>query len=210
MIYLSQLVLNPCSRRVQKELRNPYEMHRTLSRAFGDGQTAYGDARCLFRVEPAHPQIVVLVQSLVEPVWNDQWQRDAYLLQPPRIKVLDWQAVPDQCLRFRLRGNPAKRVSSSREGDKLAGKRVQLYQEEEQLAWLSRKGQAAGFIVRDCRVSAVARQVSRKEGKTLVHQAVLFDGRLSVTNPDTFNQALASGIGAGKGFGFGLLSLAPG
>ena len=85
---------------------------------------------------------------------------------------------------------------------------MQLYQEEEQLAWLHRKGEAAGFTVLDCRISAVERQVSRKQGKTLVHQAVLFDGRLQVTDPLVFRQAVEQGIGSAKGFGFGLLSLA--
>ena len=209
MIYLSQLQLNPLSPRVQSELRNPYEMHRSLSRAFGDGEEAFQQARCMFRIDlERSPR--VLVQSLREPLWNDLLQRASYVMQTPSIKTLEWQAAPGQCLRFRLRANPTKRVPSSREGDALAGRRVQLYQEEEQLAWMFRKGEAAGFSVQDCRVSASERQMSRKQGQTLIHQAVLFDGRLQVTDPEKFSLALANGIGSGKGFGFGLLSLARG
>jgi CRISPR system Cascade subunit CasE len=43
-----------------------------------------------------------------------------------------------------------------------------------------------------------------------VHQAVTFDGLLRVTDPEALLAALAGGIGSGKGFGFGLLSLARG
>ena len=38
--------------------------------------------------------------------------------------------------------------------------------------------------------------------------AVLFNGRLEVTDAERFQQTLATGIGSGKAFGFGLLSIA--
>jgi CRISPR system Cascade subunit CasE len=37
---------------------------------------------------------------------------------------------------------------------------------------------------------------------------VLFSGRLEVTDAALFRDALAKGIGSGKAFGFGLLSIA--
>ena len=40
-------------------------------------------------------------------------------------------------------------------------------------------------------------------------RAVLFDGLLEVTDADAFRNTLAAGVGPGKGFGFGLLSVAP-
>lgn len=39
--------------------------------------------------------------------------------------------------------------------------------------------------------------------------SVRFDGVLTVTDPDTFRQTVAAGIGPAKAFGFGLLSVAP-
>jgi CRISPR system Cascade subunit CasE len=38
---------------------------------------------------------------------------------------------------------------------------------------------------------------------------VVFEGRLRVTDAEAFRRALAAGIGSGKAFGFGLLSVAP-
>jgi CRISPR system Cascade subunit CasE len=40
--------------------------------------------------------------------------------------------------------------------------------------------------------------------------AVLFEGRLEVTDRELFLTALREGIGSGKAFGFGLLSVAGG
>jgi CRISPR system Cascade subunit CasE len=37
---------------------------------------------------------------------------------------------------------------------------------------------------------------------------VLFNGTLAVTDPERFRAALATGIGSGKAYGFGLLSVA--
>ena len=55
-MYLSRLLLNPRSRQVRSELARPYEMHRTLLRAFPNGKVHTGrteeDASgLLFRVE---------------------------------------------------------------------------------------------------------------------------------------------------------------
>ncbi|MGI6156807.1 MAG: type I-E CRISPR-associated protein Cas6/Cse3/CasE, partial [Enterococcus lemanii] len=46
-------------------------------------------------------------------------------------------------------------------------------------------------------------------GRRLSHLAVRYDGLLRVRSSEVFGEALAAGIGSAKGFGFGLLSLAP-
>ena len=37
-LYLSRLILNPRSRQVMSEMAHPYEMHRTLMRAFPEAR----------------------------------------------------------------------------------------------------------------------------------------------------------------------------
>lgn len=50
-MFLSNPVLNPKSREARRDLANPYDLHRTLARAFApDEQTAPG--RFLWRLEP--------------------------------------------------------------------------------------------------------------------------------------------------------------
>lgn len=141
-------------------------------------------------------------------------------------------------LRFRLRANPTRRVNASKRGsDPLAGKRVELQTEAEWDAWLARKGEAAGFSLLDVRSQAdsglldqmaavygaarPAREpvpdvraagglkvTGRKAGRRVTFGAVLFEGRLRVTDADRLRAAIASGIGTGKAYGFGLLSVA--
>lgn len=49
----------------------------------------------------------------------------------------------------------------------------------------------------------------RRETGRLTFGAVLFEGRLRVTDADRFREGLATGIGPAKAYGFGLLSIAP-
>jgi len=217
MIYLSQLLLDPHSRQVRSELSDPYQMHRTLSKAFGDGPGAFDAARPLFRVEERRDgSLQLLVQSLARPDWSRVEERQTYLTEPAKLKELkepDVRFRVGQALRFRLRANPTVRRVFERAADgkcKSDGKRIGVYGEEAQRRWLDAKAEKLGFHVLDCRVSDRGFQVSRKGdgAPPLRHLCVDFEGVLQVTEPDRFLAAMRSGIGSAKGFGFGLLSVA--
>jgi len=201
-LYLSRLVLNPHSRQVQSELRDPYQMHRTLSRAFGDDPRLYRDARCLFRVdEDACPEgPCVLVQSRSRPDLSRLQSIDSYLASEPQSKELTPSFRVGQKLQFRLRANPTV---------KRDGRRLGLYAVEEQEQWLERKARAGGFRVLFVRIRREEKLSSRTGERQAVFAAARFDGVLVVIDPDLLVKTIESGIGSAKGFGFGLLSVAP-
>ena len=214
-MYLSKLTLNPRCRRVQKEIANPYQMHKTLMRSFPDELNRPQD-RVLFRVEtnPRTGIPTVLLQSTLEPGWDwltDNGARD-YLLHPPETKTFDLQLVPEQVLAFRLRANPTVKRRRERDDGSLRPVRDPLYREDEQRAWLECKGERGGFRVRAVRPrNAPDVQGWAPRGDTKHHLklfAVRFDGILQVTDPDRLRETVRRGIGSGKGLGFGLLSLA--
>jgi len=211
-MYISQLILNPRSRRVQRELAEPYQLHRSLMRAFPDDLPPATE-RILFRVDE-HPRLGVpalLVQSLTLPDWTwlgeDAGAR-GYLLPVdvpnPGVKPLELHLAVGQVLAFRLRANPTV---------KRDGKRRGLVQEEDQRAWLERKAADGGFRVLSARITregAVRGKVRRGDEKhNLLLLAVRFDGLLQVADPERLVATVRRGVGSGKGFGFGLLSLAP-
>lgn len=243
-LYLSRLYLNPRSRQVMSELAHPYEMHRTLMRAFpklaDDAQSkAREEYGVLFRTEIDDPAgvIKVYVQSLVEPDWSFLDDLDVYVFEhagKPGYESKDImpafkQIKNGQILSFRLLANPTKRVAKS--DDPMRGKRVELTREEDQIAWLIRKGQEAykdvpgGFelLIRPAEsgegsipavmVCPEGKQTGRKRDGSgshgTTHFFVLFEGVLRVTNADAFLETLSRGIGSGKAFGCGLLSIAP-
>jgi CRISPR system Cascade subunit CasE len=210
-VYLSRLTLNPRNRRAQRELAAPYQMHKTLMRAFPDDIDREKD-RILFRVDldPRTGVPTALLQSTLEPRWD--WLTNdgarGYLLQPPETKTFDLNLAPGQVLAFRLRANPTVK----RRCDDGERRRIGLYREEEQQEWLERKAEQGGFRLLSVRsrnapdVQGWARHDGVKHKLKLF--AVRFDGLLQVTDPDRLREAVRRGIGSGKGLGFGLLSLA--
>jgi CRISPR system Cascade subunit CasE len=203
-MYLSKLSLNPQpnARAVQRDLASPYELHRTIMRAF-PGQDAGGPGRVLFRLETtrAGEPPVVLVQSEKQPDWSPLRQQSGYLWEPPKSKELALQFRPGQRLRFRLRANPTVKRWAE-------GKRHGLLREEDQRNWLVRKAARCGFRLPDFVVRSSRRVVSGSGKNSPTHLAVDYEGILEVTDPAAFLEALAAGIGPAKGFGFGLLSVA--
>ncbi len=211
-MYLSRLILNPLSRQVQQEIANPYQMHRTILRAFPQDLRASGE-RVLFRVDalPRTGQLHLLVQSQGKPDWTwlaSEDGRRPYLAASdgpnPAVKQTDLQLAAGQVLAFRLLANPTKRLGKSFGPDK--GKRVGLYTAEEQMAWLQRKAVQSGFTVLSAVPAAAAKITDRTKGVELL--SVRFDGLLQVQQPDTVLEAVRNGIGSCKAFGFGMLSVA--
>jgi CRISPR system Cascade subunit CasE len=206
-MYLSKLELNSGAgcRALLRDLASPYEMHRTILRAFPSAD-AGGPGRVLFRVEPTRPgDPVVLVQSDKPPDWSALAGIPGYLSTPPEpAKELVLALRPGQRLCFRLRANPTV---------KREGKRLGLLDAAAQQQWLLRKGSAGGFRPVDFVTCRAGRRVSPPAGaahlRQQTHFSVDFEGILEVTDPQCFTQTIAAGIGSAKAFGFGMLSVAP-
>lgn len=212
-MYLSQLILNPRSRQVRSEVSQPYEMHRTLMRAF-PSENQGGPGRVLFRLDnpaqPAQEGLKLLVQSDQEPDWAWLEGVPHYLLPGlnpnPAYKPFEPVFQPGQQLYFRLRANPTiKRKFPGQD----QSKRIGLYKEEEQRDWLAGKAEHGGFALLSVAIISEGKvDGTTKERHNLNLLAVRFDGMLQVTDPAKFLETVQQGIGSGKGLGFGLLSLA--
>jgi CRISPR system Cascade subunit CasE len=243
MLYLSRIILDTHNRMVQRDLADCHKLHRRILDAFPKappGARARDHFGLLYRAEHSHVRgdqhearlVRVLVQSAEEPNWL---RLPASYFGPapdgrgnPTVRLVDAEYEQIQTgmqLVFRLRANPTKRIrrNNAEQSEQWRGKRIELRREEDQLAWLVRKGQQGGFRlvevalrpdVLDTRVSAQEKIHGRRpasDGATpmpLSFGATLFEGRLEVTDRVTFLSTLRNGIGSGKAFGFGLLSVA--
>lgn len=227
-MYLSQLTLNPRSRQVRSERDDPYQMHRTLCKAWTQNlddtaaKIALENARPLFRLDET-PQgaMMLLVQSQLEPDWSFL-DGGGYLQRSAQTKTFAPQIAVGQTLTFRLRANPTKCAVAP--GQKTGrGKRVGIFKESERRDWLLRQAARCGFEipvvgeleyeapVHDFRLTDEKATRAAPEGPARCTQAVLsaalFEGRLIVRDADEFLKHLENGIGPAKAFGFGLLSL---
>ena len=142
-----------------------------------------------------------------------------------QIKPYNPQFQNGQLLRFRLAANPTMRLSKVSKGadgklvrEEWIGKRVPVA--TDQLGeWLTRQAAHSGFSVErldvvqsiicisEKEIPALERDHEKQENGSLRY--VHYEGSLKVTDSKGFACALIRGIGPAKGFGFGLLSIAP-
>lgn len=220
-MYLSLLRLNPAAAAVQRDLRDPTDLHRTLMRAFPGvidpevKMRAYHGVLHRLEVDAARGQVLLYVQSGTEPDWTQL--PPGYVLAGDGVRVKPVGEVyaglkPGRVLRFRLRANPTRKIDtkSGPNGEKRNGRRVPVSGLDGQVDWLARKAEAFGFELLQATIAAAGSGElvkSHRSGKTF--QGVLFEGRLVVRDPGRFVESLARGIGPGKAFGYGLLSVGP-
>jgi CRISPR system Cascade subunit CasE len=238
MIHLSRLILDPLRQPVRRDIADCHRLHRTLLRAFPEAPEATQAREhfgLLYRAEPyeRHPRLVrVLVQSTVEPDWlrlpPDYLGPSPDERSNPALRTVDEvyeRIAAGMQLTFRLCANPTKRISTNNmeQDARWRGKRIELRREDEQLDWLARKGASGGFRLLDVNAQPEVRVVRAanlekargwrpgRDGTAampLRFGAVSFEGRLEVTDSDAFRMTLRNGLGSGKAFGFGLLSVA--
>lgn len=245
-LYLTKIILNPRSRRVQFEIGNPQQLHKTISGAFPaienqellphhERVTPRNKFDVLHRLDVnwRSGKAVLLVQSRVKPEWNHL--RENFLAEDVE-ENLAVKSIGESYanienginLLFRLQANPTKRVGKSdteakprfKESEKgNIRRRVELRTDEDRIDWLKRKGEDAGFRLAGVQIWEVENAVAVGQGKInfsksrnspeLTFGSVVFDGVLQVTDAERFRETLVKGIGSGKAYGFGLLSIAP-
>ncbi len=209
-------------------------MHQTVLSAFPllskEEKQRKGSARLYFNIlyridkNNQNNQIFVLVQSKTEPDWSKLPQH--YSLDfnnnsgifVKNIKELPFKIDENSNFAFKLRANPTQKKSDRSNKNR---NRIPFMKEQDQIKWLLRKGQLHGFQILSLKLNKDIPNVllqdqsvyqgKKKEGKK-VHKltffSVLFEGIMKIIDKKKFVLALQNGIGSGKGFGFGLITLA--
>lgn len=173
------------------------------------------DGGFLYRVD-AHPggNVAIIVQSAKRPDWNYAFHNAPSLLAAdPEVKPFNPKFAQEQRFRFRLKANPTKKIDTKTKDDgiKRNGKRVPVKYDELK-DWLIRHAAVGGFALDEDSIALQTGYVyinASHEGKGRQVFAVRYDGLLNVTDQEKFQQTICQGIGTSKGFGFGLLSVAP-
>ena len=122
----------------------------------------------------------------------------------------------DEMFRFKLVANPTlkKAVKGQKQG------RIIPVQPSKIAAWILNKQNQFGFKIEKDTFQNYQLQVTHKGKKLLYHKKdnngkqvllseVTYEGILKVTNTKKFKEALISGIGREKAYGFGLLTVVP-
>lgn len=214
-MYLSRVQLDEKRRETIKALASPQILHAAIARALpGDKE------RSLWRVDRYDDKLYILLQSIERPDLASFTEQFGFVHMPDEIKSYDMfleNLRAGQSWRFRLRANPTHSIKLP---DNSRGKVFSHITVGHQRQWLIDRSDKLGFTLPK---SHLAEGLSneymfevvesdkilfrRGDGKVTLGIAV-FEGILTITDADTFNDALRNGIGRAKAYGCGLLTLA--
>jgi CRISPR system Cascade subunit CasE len=171
----------------------------------------------LYVVSPRRPDLTHLVEQAGWPSAEQGWETRDY---STFLESLD----TGQRWAFRLTANPTRQVSVDKRrrpaapgAEPVIGKRLAHLTVEHQTNWLLARAQDLGLSIPQFgeapQVAVIdQRRLTFGHGsgrKPIVMVAVTFDGGLQVEDPARLRGALTRGIGRGKAFGCGLMTLAP-
>jgi CRISPR system Cascade subunit CasE len=220
-MYLSRFEINTARRGARSLLSSPQRLHAAVLAGFPTTAPAVPDlnggrvlwrldqhdhSALLYLVSPQQPDLTHLVEQAGWPTRHGWDTRDYTPLLDRLAEGQRWG--------FRLTANP---VSSRRKTEESTrSQRFAHVTVAQQTVWLLERTAKHGFTVvpgvQDEPDVAIRRRDIVKfdrQGRTVTLATAVFEGRLEVSDPVALRCALIHGIGAGKGYGCGLLTLAP-
>lgn len=220
MTTLTRILLNPARRKARQYLTDPNSMHAAVRGAFPP-DLDQEESRILWRIDHRGHEHVLYIVGPEKPTADAMVEDAGWDTRPAQIADYDRflnRITRGQRWWFELVANPT--YSESR-GPGKRGKVKAHISAQHQLDWLGRKSRAHGFAIETEGENAVAvvgrgnldfrrRNTETRERRDRVKIVTArFQGVLEVTDADELRHTLVNGIGRSKGYGCGLLTLAP-
>ncbi|MDI5968611.1 type I-E CRISPR-associated protein Cas6/Cse3/CasE [Streptomyces sp. SL13] len=214
--WLARLALDTSRTDVREELRNAVAMHRRVMSLFPDLpelQEARSHFGVLHRVEQAERQAVLMVQSnretALDRLPNGYTVNSASRNIEPLLEAL----AHGRRLHYRCDANPIRRPGhTTRELYKNLPPVVALHGHHAD-DWWHRRASLAGLKVHTHLShpldAAVGRRGKGGDAQKVRHHRVRFEGTAEIVDPDALRAAMTGGIGRGRSYGCGLLTIAP-
>ena len=237
MTWFTRVFINPRARSARHALLSQERLHAIIARAVSTDGTPlnvgsaysdfpaaanvddahHADTRCLWRLDPGRVHHTLYIVSscvpdtalLIEQFGIAVSDVNTCEYEPFLVKIRqgqEWQ--------FRLKANPTRSIPSKTREQR--GKRTGIVREQDQLSWFIEHGRKSGFHipinrldVPEVRVQGSGTVSFARHSLTVTLASAVFEGYLVVDDPEALRNALVQGIGRGKGYGFGLLTLSP-
>jgi CRISPR system Cascade subunit CasE len=200
--------LDTTKRTTMRSLTNPSLLHGALESSFsGERQhpiwrlDRLNGATYLLLLSHDQPDLTHAVEEF--GVSGSDWESRDYAPLLQRVQK-------DSLWHFRLVANPTKSIPGQNGGSR--GKVVAHTVPKFQKQWLRDQGEKHGFQVTDGSFEIKGQQwfhflKGKERGKAVSLLSVTFEGVLRVTDPECFRETLCHGLGRGKAYGMGLLTV---
>lgn len=204
-MYLSRVSLNIHKSETMIALANPQRFHGAVEQAFSGERH-----RRLWRLDPLGERMYLMILSEDKPDLSgieSQFGTGEHGEIKSYAPLLE-RIVPGSVWRFRLTANPT--ISQPSASGSLKRGKVQAHITPEfQEKWLQAKAEKHGFRLRTLQVTGCRWLRFRKnhQGRPVTLLSVVYEGVLEVTDPILFRQVLTEGLGRGKAYGQGLLTV---
>ncbi len=210
-MFMSRLALDPDRRDTQRAMTEPHLLHGAVERAFTGARE-----RRLWRIDRLGTEYWLLIVSYDKPDLQNVQGQFGFPAAERVGESKEYQPFLDrlstgQRWRFRLKANPVVSVSAEGAEPGSRGKIHAHVTQEQQKKWLLERAAAYGFLLDEDEFDVVHTDWLRfnKGGRRLVTlRAASFEGELRVLDVDRLRETLIRGLGRGKAYGLGLLTLA--
>lgn len=205
--------LNPHRHGTRRLLADPQSLHAAVLAAF---PPRHDDGRVLWRTDRDEHRLSLYIVSARQPSF-DHLQDQAGWTNEPSWTVRDYDVLLNRLRRgqrygFRLTANPVHTVTHNGVKKRLAHVSVR-----HQTRWLLDRAEAMGVRfpgidgTESAAVTLTDRQTLRfrRNGNQVTLGTARFDGLLEVEDIAATRRSLIDGVGRAKGYGCGLLTLAP-
>lgn len=217
-MYLTQMKLNPSRTGTRRAMSSDQVMHAMVLSSFPH---LTAENRVLWRLDVAsRHDLTLYVLAGARPDMTGVVEQAGWPLEPT-WRTASYAPLFDRLnagstWRFRLTANPT--ISKSR-GEGVRGRVVPCRQGAQQVAWLTERasrlgvsfgdGEQPSFAVAQRGISDFSRHdpAAGNRGHVQLSKAT-YEGLLEVRDAERLRTALAEGIGRGKAYGCGLLTLA--
>ncbi|MEU6097746.1 type I-E CRISPR-associated protein Cas6/Cse3/CasE [Streptomyces sp. NPDC047079] len=221
---LTRIRLNRRSKEVRRDLTDTVSLHKSVMLLAPDdlGDHPRQKAGLLFRLEDATDDTppTLLVQSHQPPDLTRLPHHYGTAETRP-LHPMFQALTPGRAVRYRITANAsaARRVLDYHHPvDNKHGRKIVALYGDDALDWWQRRAHHAGLTLATTDITPArfprTRHHAAKPGEQAhspgpMHALTRFDGLATITDPDQLSHALLTGIGRGKPYGAGLLTLAP-
>ena len=210
-MYLSRVELDEARRSTMRALAAPQKLHGAVESAFSGERR-----RRLWRLDRLGGKLYLLLLSEDLPDLTGIAEQFGPMDRPGSAETRDYTQLlerirPGSVWQFRLTANPTKSCTSAGRAE-TRGKVFAHCTVEYQEKWLLDRAEKHGFRLTPDSFSVMASRWLRfakggEHGRPVSLLSVTYEGVLQVTDENRFRDLLVSGLGRGKAYGLGLMTV---
>jgi CRISPR system Cascade subunit CasE len=203
--WLARIELNLRNPQVRADLSNVNQLHKRVMMLAPDdlGDNARHQTGVLFRLDQDEHTPSILVQARI-PLDTDRLPAGYGRTQVKDLAPMFSALTKNQGVNYRIAANASKRLPKPDPAATKRGSVIALHGAAAE-DWWRRHAHTAGLTL----LTITSSPVGAAHGDGIRHDLTQFDGTAVVHDPHALAGAVLDGIGRGKAYGAGLLSLAP-